>query len=124
MPALRVPCDARMSRRDAELAALSRRIPNSPAHPVLLGEPERGLKVNPNTKPTHSIYRHSGMPLAGIHSLNLFLDTGLRRYDGIMVRVYDIAYQLPHRFYFVVDLITPFVLSSTGSLERKCARTA
>ena len=42
MLALRVPCDARMSRRDAELAiAQTRRIPNSPAHPVLLGEPER-----------------------------------------------------------------------------------
>jgi hypothetical protein len=48
-----------------------RRIPKSTAHPVLLGEPERGLKVNPNKKPTHIIYRHSGMPLAGIHSFTL-----------------------------------------------------
>ena len=42
MPALRVPCDARMSQRDVKLANRSdSHIPNPPAHPVLLGEPER-----------------------------------------------------------------------------------
>ena len=72
MLALRVLCDARMSRRDVNSLSLGQHIPKSPAHPVLLGEPERGLKVNPNTKPTHIIYRHSGMPLAGIHSFYSF----------------------------------------------------
>jgi hypothetical protein len=42
MLVLRMPCDARMSRRDAELTRLRQ------THPELLGEPERGLKVNPN----------------------------------------------------------------------------
>jgi len=41
MLALRVPCDARMNRRDVNLLSLGQHIPNSPAHPVLLGEPER-----------------------------------------------------------------------------------
>jgi len=40
------------------------------------------FKVNPNTYPTPIISRHSGIPLAGIHSFNLYLDTGMRRYDG------------------------------------------
>ena len=68
MLALRVPCDARMSRRDAELATLRQTIPKTPAHPVLLGGPERGMKVNPNTNPTPIIYHHSSIPLAAIHS--------------------------------------------------------
>ena len=42
MLALRVPCDARMCRQDAELATLRQTHPEVPAHPVLLGEPERG----------------------------------------------------------------------------------
>ena len=41
MLALRVPCDARMNRRDVKLAALRQSHPETPAHPVLLGEPER-----------------------------------------------------------------------------------
>ena len=48
MPALRVAIDARMTRRDVKLAMLRQHIPTSPAHPVLLGEPERELKVNIN----------------------------------------------------------------------------
>jgi hypothetical protein len=42
---------------------------------VLLGEPERGLKVNTNLKPqtpNSILYRHSGMFLAGIHSYYSF----------------------------------------------------
>ena len=66
MLALRVPCDAQMNRRDVNSLTLGQHIPRSPANSVLLGEPGRGLKVNPH------IYRHSAMPLAGIHSLYYF----------------------------------------------------
>jgi hypothetical protein len=41
MLALRVPCDARMNRRDVNSLTLGQHIPTSPAHPVLLGGPER-----------------------------------------------------------------------------------
>ena len=67
--ALRVPCDARMSRRDAELAALRQTHPETPAHPVLFGEPEREGKVKiedegPKSKDQRKInflssFRHS-----------------------------------------------------------------
>ncbi len=46
MLALRVPCDARMSWRGVKLAALKQHTPKSPAHPVLLGKPERDFKIN------------------------------------------------------------------------------
>ena len=36
-----VPCDARMNRRDVNSLALGQHIPKAPAHPVLLGGPER-----------------------------------------------------------------------------------
>ncbi len=77
-----VPCDARMNRRDVKLAALIQHIPTSSAHPVLLGEPERGLKANPN--PYHfPSFRHAS-------SRNPFfllcLDTGLRRHDRRIMR--------------------------------------
>jgi hypothetical protein len=39
--ALWVSCDARMNRRDVNSLSLGQHIPMSPAHPVLLGEPER-----------------------------------------------------------------------------------
>ena len=45
MRALRVPCDARMSWRNVKLAALKQHIPKSPAHPPLLGKPERDWKT-------------------------------------------------------------------------------
>ena len=41
MLALRVPCDARMNRRDVNSLSLAQHIPKPPSHPVLLGEPER-----------------------------------------------------------------------------------
>jgi len=96
-----------------------RRIPKPLAHPVLLGEPERAFKVNPNTKPTHIIYRHSGIPLAGIHSL-LFLDTGLRRYDERFSL--DVSTSTSAAIDQVLTVL-PFVLSSTAGLERNSART-
>jgi len=44
--ALRVPCDARMSWRGVKLAALRQHTPKPPAHPALLGKPERDFKIN------------------------------------------------------------------------------
>jgi len=52
-----------------------RRIPKSPTHPVLLGEPERGVKIKDErlrTKEKSIIYRHSGIPQTGIHSFYYF----------------------------------------------------
>jgi len=45
MLALRVPCDARMSLRDANSLPLGQRIPKTPTHPVFLGESEWDLKI-------------------------------------------------------------------------------
>ena len=46
MLALRVPCDARMSRRGANSLRSDRRTPKSPSHPVLLGKPERDCQAS------------------------------------------------------------------------------
>jgi len=46
MLALRVPCDAQLSRRDVKLAGAQTTHPFSPAQFPLLGKPERDLKVN------------------------------------------------------------------------------
>ena len=106
MLALRVPCDARMSRRDAELA-------------IAQTDASRTLRPILCFSASLNGTRHSGMPLAGIHSLP-FLDIGLRRYDerfSLHVSTTTIA---------AIDQILtviPFVLSSTAGLERNSART-
>jgi hypothetical protein len=47
MLALRVPCDARISWRGVNSGyALRQAHPETPAHPALLGKPERDFKVN------------------------------------------------------------------------------
>jgi hypothetical protein len=54
MLALRVPCDARMSWRGANLGyALRQAHPETPANPALLGKPERVLrsKSTPTSTP-------------------------------------------------------------------------
>ena len=80
-----------------------RRIPNSPAHPVLLGEPERGrLKIkdeglktkDQRLKSKHYHLCHSGMVLAGIHSVKT-VDTGMRRYDSFVLRRFELPLQAP-----------------------------
>ena len=80
-----------------------RRIPKTPAHPVLLGEPERGrLKIKDEGQKTkdqrlkskHSHLHHSGMVLAGIHSVKT-VDTGMRRYDSFMLRMFVLPLQAP-----------------------------
>ena len=73
MPALRVPCDARMNRRDVKLASLKQSHPEYSASSVLLGEPERGrLKIkdeglktkDQRLKSKHYHLCHSGIVLA------------------------------------------------------------
>jgi len=60
MLALRVPCDAQLSRRDVKLGLRPQTAhPFSPAQSPLLGKPERDLKVNIKSNPV-------GAPLGAI----------------------------------------------------------
>ena len=95
MPALRVPCDARMNRRDVKLAR-AQTVTSQNLRLILcfsaglngrlkIKSKDAGLKTkDQRLKTKHSRLLHSGIILAGIHSLKI-LDTGLRRYDGCVV---------------------------------------
>jgi len=78
-----------------------RRIPKTPAHPVLLGEPEREFKirskdVGQKTKEKlFFIIREGFLPESILLSLLIILDTGLCRYDEGKVEVFVLAYLVP-----------------------------
>ena len=80
MPALRVPCDARMSRQDAELAALRQTHPEIPGSSCASRRAWTGIEGQPPYLPSFR-YASSRNPF-----FILFLDTGLRRHDGRIVK--------------------------------------
>ena len=70
---------------------------------MLLGKPEWGrLKIKDEGQKTkgqrlkskHYHLCHSGMVLAGIHSVKT-VDTGMRRYDSFVLRMFVLPLQAP-----------------------------
>ena len=84
MPALRVPCDARMIRRDVKLA-IAQTVTSQTFRLILCFSAglngrvqikDKGLKTKgQKLKSKHEHPRHSGIALAGIHS---YKDAGYR----------------------------------------------
>ena len=131
MPALRVPCDARMSRRDVKLAYAQTATPrnlrlilcfsaslNGRLRSIAKAKDQR-LK----TREKSMIYRHSGMSLSGTHSLYYFWIPAFAGMTEEKLRCLYHRISPTDQVLIFVLTTSPFVLSSTGSLERKRART-
>ncbi len=99
-----VPSDARMSRRGANSLRSDKRTPKPPAHPVLLGKPERGGRSR-STPSTYQLpsFRHD---FSRNQSFLRTLDICLHWYDDIVG--FDLLLIYP----------PPFELLSTASLDR------
>ena len=123
--ALRVPCDARMNRRDAELAALRQTNPELPGPSCASRRVwTRDWRSTPTQTNSYHLpsFRHG-------FSRNTFIFTtsGYRPTPAWHMNNKRACTKRNSRhragFDLVFDLTSPFVLSSTGSLERISART-